>query len=58
MKGLSLTRKENESIVIDDSLRVIVTRLSRTQVRLRFETIEGKPQLSVMREELYNTTGE
>jgi carbon storage regulator len=46
---LVLSRKQHDSIMIGDDVRITVVRIDRNQVRLG---IEAPPHVSVLREEL------
>lgn len=47
---LVLSRKQHDSILIGDDIKITVVRIDRTQVRIG---IEAPPHINVLREELH-----
>ncbi|HHV43674.1 MAG TPA: carbon storage regulator CsrA [Firmicutes bacterium] len=52
---LILTRRVDETIIIDDQIRITVVEISRSQVKLG---VEAPKHVSIFREEIYPQEGQ
>ena len=50
---LYITRKENESVFINDAIEVVVSKISKGQVKIGFKIHDEKAPHQIYRKELY-----
>jgi len=56
--ALYITRHSEESIIVNDQLRITVENIKGGIVKLAFDTLEDAEPLTVMREELWEEMGQ